>query len=125
MQDPLIHLTPEQPIDLSTLFGPASDVPGGGTSGDEGSLGESNADSATLESEEAEEIEEIVEQNKEELEPESTLEERIKKVEEEYNEKPIPIYGATRKRLVTLAKSLTKENLLQQASSVCDILDGE
>lgn len=125
MQDPLFHLTPDAPVDLNTLFGPASSSMDGGGEGD-ASLGESTSESGTLESEDAEQIEQVIEENKEEEEPEEgTLEERIKKIEEEYNENPIPIYGRVQERLVTLAKTLHNNKLSKQSSLICDILCGK
>lgn len=129
MQDPFLNLTHENPIDLNTLFGPAAGIGSmNGGEAEDGTLGESTTESGTIEQEDADEIEMVMEENKEEEEEEvekGSLEERIKKIEEEYNETPIPIYGSVQKRLVTLAKNLQKKKLLQQASTVCNILDGE
>lgn len=125
MQDPLFHLTPDQPLDLDTLFGPASSV-GGNTAGSEEMGDEAAPIDSTLPVEQVEEIENIVEENKEELEVEKgTLEERIKKVEEEYNEKLIPIYGSIQKRLVTLAKKLSYIEMNPQAKVIRDLLTRE
>lgn len=126
MQDPLFQLTHEQQLDLSTLFGPAGDAAGQVGNAGEGSLDESPSESATPEDMETEKVEEIMEENKEDESVEKgSLEERIKKIEEHYNEHPIPIYGGVQKRLVTIAKNLRQNRLYRQANAVCDIIDRE
>lgn len=131
MQDPLFQLMPEQALDLNTLFNPAqqSSSGAGGQLGDSGSPAE-NIESLSQES--INEMSEIVNQAVQEPVNESyesyessasTLAERIKKVEEEYNSKPIAVNGKLQKRLLTLAKTLTKMEYLKQAHSLCKLLE--
>lgn len=123
MQDPFFHLTPEQPIDLNTLFTPGE--PTGGSSRVDSEGNNVSLEETTPEESEQQKVDEIIEKYKEEEVPQTTLEERIKQIEKQYNETPIPIYGEVQKRLVTLARKLTKKHLYQQAKSVCKIIDGE
>ena len=123
MQDPFLNLVPEQSLDLNTLFSPGEN--GTSSSDEEFSDQSVSLEDVTPDATEMQEVEEIIEKYKEEGNPQTTLEERIKKTEEEYNEIPIPIYGRMQKRLMTLAKRLTKDSLNRQAQSLLELIDRE
>lgn len=125
MQDPFFQFTPESHLDFKTLTDPV----GENTSNDvapDGSKTSGEAAPSTINPEVAqayEEAKDAIEEGKE-VTP-GTLAERIKAVEQQYNESMnVPIYGKQlQKRLLTLASTLNNKGYCRQAAMICKTLE--
>lgn len=118
MQDPLFQFTEDATLDLSSLFNADQ-----GNQADSGNVSSPNSINETTPSPDAQsQTDNILETT--EAVPQSTLEQRIKEVEDFYKENPVFVNGTIQKRLERIAQSIPdntdKEKIKQIISLLVD-----